>query len=88
MQESQSIHKNVAKQRMQLAMLFTLFVLLLPTTARTGELEDCRSLLWSGEYESAIKIAKEKVEAKTWNEGWSRILIEAITARVARCDLN
>jgi len=77
MQESQSVHKTIARQGAQLAMLFILFVLLWPTLARTGELEDCRSLIWSGEYESAIKIAKEKVEAKTWNEGWSRILIEA-----------
>lgn len=77
MQEVESIRKTILSSILFLVCLASFG--LLELTARplaAGELEDCRSLLWSGDYEAAIKIAKEKVDAKTWNEGWSRILIE------------
>jgi tetratricopeptide (TPR) repeat protein len=57
-------------------LLLVFWMVIAGRTLYAGEIEDCRSLLWSGDYETAIATAKEKVDAKTWNEGWSRILIE------------
>lgn len=82
MQDFESIRKPSASSFLHLVSLLSAsllglcFLATMPNHTCAGELEDCRSLLWSGDYDSAIKIAKEKVDAKTWNEGWSRILIE------------
>jgi tetratricopeptide (TPR) repeat protein len=77
MQDFELIRKPIASSICLLACLLGFcFLAMVPNHTRAGELEDCRSLLWSGEYDTAIQIAKEKVDAKTWNEGWSRLLIE------------
>jgi len=56
---------------------FWLLVLASCLTLPAAELDECRQLLWSGQYEKCIEIAKEKVDVGTWNEGWARLLIEA-----------
>lgn len=78
MQDFESTRNDLVRSVALLTLLFSLCISgIVPAQVHAGELEDCRSLLWSGDYDAAIQIAKEKVEAKTWNEGWSRILIEA-----------
>ena len=78
MQDFESTRNGLVRSIALLTLLFSFCISgIIPTQVHAGELEDCRSLLWSGDYDAAIQIAKEKVEAKTWNEGWSRILIEA-----------
>lgn len=56
---------------------FWLLVLVSSFSLNAAELDECRQLFWSGQYEKCIEIAKEKVDVGTWNEGWARLLIEA-----------
>jgi tetratricopeptide (TPR) repeat protein len=56
---------------------FWLLVFFCGFSSHAAELDECRQLLWSGQYEKCIESAKEKVDAGTWNEGWARLLIEA-----------